>query len=1013
MKIGTKLIIGFTLVVLLTITLAFYSVLTTWKSLEESVATSSMILSEETLKKINRGIFHRAEDLQIHSRHLLMHQVLTESNRAFEKMDNISAYLEQNEKEWISAAKSEITPFMRGLLYSDLSERLRTALIGFYENEYGYKVFDEVFLTNKYGAIIAFSQMTNDYRCDDEKWWQSAKKDEFYLTNPEYDRHTGKNAISLGVRIDDNDGNFIGILKAVLDIKTIIREAEVATKKYDTTRIMLITDGKKLIYRSNEFVFYEDMSKKEYLNKMEGKRGFYTAAEGGKKKLFTYVSLKGYKGFEGPNWILVMTHDLDEILKPAILLRNRIIFASVFLILLAIIIAYLISRSITKPLIKLAKGAKIIGDGNLNHKVEIASRDETGYLGQAFNEMLDKRKKAEENIRKLSEVVKQSPMYILITDLQGNIEYVNPAVLKITGYTQEEIIGKNPRILQSGETPLEVYKKLWDTILSGEVWKGEFKNKKKDGSLFWEIATISPSKNDNGIITHFVAIKEDITEKKKAEEELIKRTEDLQATFQALPDLFFRLDEEHNIINYHAGKRSDLYENPEDFINRNMLDILPAEVSDKYKQAFQKVRTTGSDQTVEYALHLGGTERFFEGRILLRGKDIIIVIRNITDRRNTEAELQKIQRLESLGLLAGGIAHDFNNILAGIITNIYIVRKYLPEDSKGLSVIETTQKAIIRAKDLTQQLLTFSRGGVPIAKTTSIDRIINESTEFVLAGSNVICKYRIADDLWPSEVDEGQISQVIQNLLINSRDAMPKGGTIQISMDNIERVTDAELPLKEGHYIKIVIQDKGPGISKEHINKIFDPFFTTKEVGGGLGLSVAYSIVKNHNGHISVRSEMGSGAAFTIYLPASEKPIEDKGSGDETDLMGHGKILFMDDEGIIRDSIGQLLELSGYEVEHAEDGKQAIALYKKEMETKRPFDAVILDLTIRGGMGGKETIKKLLEIDPGVKAIVTSGYSNDPVMANFREYGFIDVLVKPFNNPKELILVLRNILTAK
>ncbi len=379
-----------------------------------------------------------------------------------------------------------------------------------------------------------------------------------------------------------------------------------------------------------------------------------------------------------------------------------------------------------------------------------------------------------------------------------------------------------------------------------------------------------------------------------------------------------------------------------------------------------------------------------KGNIIYRAANF----QDLTERKKAEEELHKMQKLESVGVLAGGIAHDFNNLLAAIRNNIYLSMLHIDREDKAYENLKSTEKIIHRATNLTQQLLTFARGGVPVKKTASIIELINESAEFVLKGSSLKCEYNISDNSWPIEVDEGQINQVIHNLILNAAQSMPQGGTIRISTENSELGPGIELPLQEGRYLKVTIQDQGTGISEEHLKNIFDPYFTTKEMGHGLGLSITYSIIKNHEGHISVESKLGVGTTFTIYLPASENQVEAKVSVERTLAAGEGKVLLMDDEEIIRESVDQLLTHKGYEVECVKDGDEAIELYRKAMESSEPFNAVILDLTIRGGMGGKETIRKLQEIDPDVKALVASGYSNDPVLANCREYGFCGVFAK-------------------
>ncbi|MGD1076111.1 MAG: PAS domain S-box protein, partial [Thermodesulfovibrionales bacterium] len=374
----------------------------------------------------------------------------------------------------------------------------------------------------------------------------------------------------------------------------------------------------------------------------------------------------------------------------------------------------------------------------------------------------------------------------------------------------------------------------------------------------------------------------------------------------------------------------------------------------------------------------------------------IVAIRDITDRKKTEGELLKVLKLESLGVLAGGIAHDFNNILTAIMGNISLAMLYVKPGNELFDRLLEAENASMRARSLTQQLLTFSKGGTPVKKTASIVDLIKESAGFVLRGSHVKCDFILEDKIWPVEVDEGQMSQVIQNLVINADQAMPDGGTISVRVENNVVGSEDSLPLREGRYVKIMINDHGIGIPDEYREKIFDPFFTTKQKGSGLGLSTAYSIIKKHDGYITVESEIGSGTTFFIYLPASRKRIAKKQAVGGVPISGAGKVLFMDDEEMVRNTAGEMLRRIGYTVEFARDGAQLIEVYVKALVSGQPFDAVIMDLTIPGGMGGKETIKKLLEIDPAVKAIVSSGYSNDPVMADYKKHGFVGVIAKPY-----------------
>jgi two-component system cell cycle sensor histidine kinase/response regulator CckA len=383
---------------------------------------------------------------------------------------------------------------------------------------------------------------------------------------------------------------------------------------------------------------------------------------------------------------------------------------------------------------------------------------------------------------------------------------------------------------------------------------------------------------------------------------------------------------------------------------------------------------------------------------------LLIAVSDLSERKKTEEELLKVQKLESIGALAGGIAHDYNNILAVIIGNISLAQTYLEPGHKVFRVLTAAQRASEQAKNLTKRLLTFSKGGAPIRKVVSISSVIESAVDFTLSGSNVKCEFSIPQNLWPVEIDESQIGQAIYNVVVNSMEAMPEGGTLRVGADNIRIDLESNIALKEGKYLRISIEDHGTGVSEGVLEKIFDPYFSTKKMGAqkgmGLGLSISHSIIKRHGGDIEMVSEVGVGTTCFIYLPASEKETNDvkpaKRHMKEKPVAGRGRVLVMDDEEMIRKLCSQMLIYLGYEVALSKDGAEAIELYQKAMKSGRPFDVVILDLTVRGGIGGGETILKLAEIDPGVKGIVSSGYSDNPVISDYERYGFSGAIAKPY-----------------
>ena len=378
---------------------------------------------------------------------------------------------------------------------------------------------------------------------------------------------------------------------------------------------------------------------------------------------------------------------------------------------------------------------------------------------------------------------------------------------------------------------------------------------------------------------------------------------------------------------------------------------------------------------------------------------IVCVAKDITKIKELEEELQKLRKLESVGLLAGGIAHDFNNLLQGVFGYISMARISIDDKEKALSVLEKAEKAINITVSLTGQLLTFSKGGKLVKKRIALPSVIENSVNIAMSGSRSDSRITVDKGLWQVEADQGQIGQVIQNIVINAREAMPEGGTVELSAGNVALpVGDNPLLPEGGKFVRIAIKDSGTGISDLHLSRIFEPYFTTKPKGSGLGLATSFSIVRNHGGMIDMKSEVGRGSTFSIYLPARDAGEE---LPEETRAVAaapgrKGRILVMDDEEPVRDVAMGLLDALGHEVECAENGRVAIEKFRQARRSGKPFDVVILDLTIKGGMGGEETIGKLREIDPDVTAIVSTGYSDNPVVSDYRSYGFTTYLNKPY-----------------
>lgn len=381
----------------------------------------------------------------------------------------------------------------------------------------------------------------------------------------------------------------------------------------------------------------------------------------------------------------------------------------------------------------------------------------------------------------------------------------------------------------------------------------------------------------------------------------------------------------------------------------------------------------------------------------------------LAERGKMDEELLVREKLESLGTLAGGLAHNFNNVLTALLGNIQLARMVLqPEDQAG-RYLDEALKAGERAKELTTQLVVFAKGGEPIMGTTDIAQLVRGSVNFGRSDSGIGYELVIPEDLWPAKADEDQMKQVIRNLVSNAEQAMPQGGTIRVSCRNVSIGARNSRRLKAGNYVEVTVRDQGSGIAAEHLAKIFDPYFTTRPGSRGLGLATAHSIINKHAGSITVESQSGAGTEVRFCLPAADMEPADK---EEITCQGSGRVLIMDDEMPVLELTGSVVRELGYDFELARDGNEALERYARAQQANNPFDLVIMDLTVPGGMGGKETMENLLKIDPAARAIAASGYSNDPVMANHREYGFKGIICKPYDIDK-LGRVLTNVLQWK
>lgn len=629
------------------------------------------------------------------------------------------------------------------------------------------------------------------------------------------------------------------------------------------------------------------------------------------------------------------------------------------------------------------------------------------------------RKKAEDALReseaRYRDLFENAHDIIYTHDLDGRYISVNAALTRILGYTMDEIRTMNYRDLIDPEHLPTAEENLRKKFENGRESTGPYEIvvRAKDGTPTWfEITSRIMMEDGKPVGVHGAA--RDITDRKRAEEARRESEEKYRLVVQNANEgiliaqdgmLCFANPTAEELVGYTEAELKSKpfveFIHPEDrqmVMERHVRRLKGEEPPSVYP--FRVIDRSGAVKWVEISV----VAVTWEGR-----PATLFFLSDITERRRIEEELARLEKLESLGILAGGIAHDFNNFLTAILGNIALARMQNHDPSKMVQRLIEAEKACGHAQGLTQQLLTFSKGGAPIKRREWIGDLMKDSCAFAARGSSAACTFSIAADLHPVEVDAGQIGQVINNLVLNAVQAMPQGGTIHVTAENAVLNAADGIPLDEGPYVRIVVQDQGVGIPERIQPRVFEPYFTTKQTGSGLGLATAYSVVKNHDGLITLESEPGEGTAFTIYLPAGEEPGERASVRAQMRGRYSGRVLLMDDNEAIRELAAEMLADMGCDVTTAPAGEEVVVRYAEAKAESRPFDVLILDLTVPGGMGGLETLRRLKLIDPDVKAIVSSGYSNDPVMGGYRAYGFAGVVAKPYT-PEQLAEVLGDIL---
>lgn len=752
----------------------------------------------------------------------------------------------------------------------------------------------------------------------------------------------------------------------------------------------------------------------EIIKKLRDKKtisGFYKSF--GKLELMSATSIN-------PGNIKIVIHqDAFDICIP-------ILFSTVFsLFVVCLIVFFMIasfkqklSESVVKPISRFAGEIELFKSGSDN-KDFLVNFSDTDF--ESFKELFDVREKfmemqetiikREEDLRESQKlyrgVVEDTPVLIGRFKKDGSMSFANKAYCDYFKKSSRDMTGANildflPRYQQD-----KFLNDLMSLTMESPTKTSEYQVFDSQGNIKWFWWTNRALFDENGNLATYHSIGEDITKRKEDEEKLAAEREQLSVTLRSIGDGVITTDIRGRVILVNKVAERLTGWTQRDAAGKELSEvfhIIHEETGEIHESPVEKVLASG--EIVELANHTILISRTGKKRIIADSgapiKDrksktigVVLVFRDMTEKSKLQETMQRTAKIESLGVLAGGIAHDFNNLLGGVYGYIDLALEF-SKDNKVSSFLEKSMETMDRAKNLASQLLTFSKGGAPVKKIGSLFPFVKEVVEFALSGSNVIPSFEVEEDLLLCNYDINQISQVIDNLVINAKQAMPDGGSVHIKAENINIKAGQHHILDPGIYIKLTLQDSGPGISKEFLDKIFDPFFTTKEDGHGIGLTTSYSIIEKHNGCIDVESALNHGTSFYIFLPASKDGLSQSFLQSPKGHYGQGRIIIMDDEDVILQITSEMLTLFGYKPIRCKNGKEAVAAFKEEKEAGRKVTALICDLTIPGGMGGLETVKEIRKIDINIPVFVSSGYSEDPIMHKPESYGFTASISKPF-----------------
>lgn len=752
----------------------------------------------------------------------------------------------------------------------------------------------------------------------------------------------------------------------------------------------------------------------EKASKAKGQGLFIGEGSDGERRIFSYEQVR-LTPEDTPYMYMWAGIPEAYILSPANASLTRNLLIMFLVMVLSLFISYVIGKNIIlTPINSLLTMARKYAGGDLGARSALAEKTgEFGTLAKAFHDMADSLRLNQrtllENESRFRLLMDSMDALVYVADMDTyEVLFINEYGKKHLGDSTGKICWQSLQKGQSGPCSFCTNKYLLDREgNAGALYAWEFQNT-ITGQWFY-IRNRAIKWVDGRIVRLEIAT--DISERKLAETKLAEETERLAVTLKSIGDGVIATDTQGRILLINMVAETLTGWSSEEAAGRpfaEVFNIINRETRKPCENPVEKVLTSGNIiglTNYPVLISINGQERTItDSGAPIRDKEgniigVVLVFRDITEQLRTEQELIKAKKLESIGVLAGGIAHDFNNILTALIGNIDLSLLDSNLTVKTRTLLTEALAASERARGLTHQLLTFAKGGEPVKETASLADVVKDSADFVLRGSKISCNYNFPEDLWLVDIDKNQISQVVQNIMLNASAAMPCGGIVEVSCENVSSAHSISTVLPtDGSYVAMKIKDRGVGIPANIIDKIFDPYFSTKPNGSGLGLAITHSIVRKHDGYITVQSTPGSDTTFTIYLPASTQHFIPVKKAEGTGLITtKSKIMVMDDEEQLLNIVREMIVMMGHEVVLARDGTEAVQRYKESINSGTPINLIVMDLTIPGAMGGTEAVQKILAINPEAKVMVSSGYSNDPAMANFKDYGFCGAIAKPYN----------------